>query len=114
MTCQGPDCTRRALWRGLCRGHYAQERRGQPLRPLEPRGQTPTERLREAALAYAEAEEEREVLRAEARLRMATKPPPRCTMPGCGRRLYAQGRCWACWRASREWFSALFGGERIE
>jgi hypothetical protein len=36
-TCRGPECERAPHAHGLCPGHLAQERRGQPLRPLEAR-----------------------------------------------------------------------------
>lgn len=34
--CRGPRCTKRAKVRGLCRGHYQQEKSDKPLRPLRP------------------------------------------------------------------------------
>lgn len=33
-TCTGPDCNRAATTKTLCPGHYAQYRRGNPLKPL--------------------------------------------------------------------------------
>jgi hypothetical protein len=33
--CRGPGCQRRANVSGLCRTHYLQQRRGQPLRPIQ-------------------------------------------------------------------------------
>ena len=38
MTCAFPDCDRKRYARDLCRGHYAQDRRAVPLRPITGRG----------------------------------------------------------------------------
>lgn len=32
--CSGPECQRPIYTRGLCRGHYQQDRKGKPLQPL--------------------------------------------------------------------------------
>lgn len=81
MTCHGPDCERPSARKGLCWAHLRQVLRGKPLRALAPRQQRPDERLKAAALAfadvveavmeYADATTSVEYERAEARLRMA-------------------------------------------
>jgi hypothetical protein len=37
MICQGPECDRPAISKGLCDGHYQQMRAGHELTPLQPR-----------------------------------------------------------------------------
>lgn len=71
MTCTGPGCSRPAARAQLCWGHLRQARRHGILRPLEPRGQIPWDRVREAAIALADAETDDELRRAEERLRAA-------------------------------------------
>lgn len=54
---------------GLCAGHRQQRKRGQRLTSLQQRPKTPLDRVREAALTYAEAEADEDFDRADDNLR---------------------------------------------
>lgn len=43
-TCDGPECSRQPKVKGLCRGHYEQQRRGIQLTPLRLRSPNPAHR----------------------------------------------------------------------
>lgn len=73
LNCTHEDCDRPAYCRGLCNGHYRRAQRGYlATGGLRHWGQ-PGRSVREAALAYADAESEQDYARGEARLRMATR-----------------------------------------
>ena len=73
--CAHLGCLRDAQSRGFCGAHYMRQKRGtamdRPVRTLRPR--TLAEQLRDAGIAYAEAESAREFDNAWARLRAAAK-----------------------------------------
>jgi hypothetical protein len=70
VTCTYPPCGRDAKARGLCMGHYRQQNRGNPLRPLlAPRGRQGKGK------------------------RTGRSPPPPCTFTGCNRPDNGKGLC---------------------
>ena len=73
--CAHLGCVREAQSLGLCGAHYMRRKRGtamdRPVRDQRPR--TLSEQLRDAAIAYAEAETEQDFQNAWARLRAAAK-----------------------------------------
>lgn len=73
MTCSVSDCEREAVARGMCWGHYKRTQRGRPSSaPLRPRG-NPWNRVFEAGLALAGAEEDEDFARLRERLRGAIR-----------------------------------------
>lgn len=110
MYCLAPGCERPATRRGMCRGHRKQHEAGRPFTPLQPRNQSPFERYETAVRVYDDtsAEDDAAFARNAARLRVARRAVvagvPRCVTAGCGRRRYALGLCFRCWRESIETF----------
>lgn len=75
MNCSVADCEKPAAKSGLCWAHAKQRLRGQPLTTVASRHASPLDRLREAALDYADADadEDAEFGRAEDNLRKAAR-----------------------------------------
>lgn len=73
VSCTHEDCDRPAYCRGLCNGHYRRQQRGSLATGRLRHWGQPGRSVREAALAYADAESEQDYARGEARLRMATR-----------------------------------------
>ena len=73
--CSHLGCLREVEARGMCGAHYMRAKRGTPMdRPVRvQRPRTLAEQLRDAAIAYAEAETCQEFDNAWARLRAAAK-----------------------------------------
>lgn len=73
--CAHVGCVREAQSLGLCGAHYMRRRRGtamdRPVKTIRPK--TVAEQLRDAAIAYAEAETAQDFDNAWARLRAAAK-----------------------------------------
>lgn len=66
--CSVDGCENHVAKDGLCSGHYKRKQRGQPVAVQLQAKPSGVERLREAALAYAEADEDDEFARADANL----------------------------------------------
>jgi hypothetical protein len=69
--CSFPGCGHDTMSGELCEGHRKQRQRGQSLSPLAHRPSNALERLTEAAIAYAEADEDEDFARARDNLRKA-------------------------------------------
>ena len=71
MTCSTEDCTRPAFAGGLCHAHIKARQRGRKKQVGVFAKRTPMETLADAAIRYAEAEEDREWERARDNLQKA-------------------------------------------
>ena len=72
MTCTGPGCSRTVYAKQLCSSHYKQRAQGRPLTPLRPYQRT-RGLLFIAAVEYAQAKTEQELVRAMNRLEYAAR-----------------------------------------
>lgn len=80
--CSFPDCGRKVIGRGLCAGHYDQQRRGKDLTPIRARRKPTT-----ADETPAEPE--------------PAATGPRCTVTGCDREPIVKGLCAPHYNESR-------------
>lgn len=106
--CLGPECSRAAVTKGVCGGHYSQQKRGLNLVPLGTR-QPGNRRMYDGILCYFDGcgrpaksrglcGTHREMLRREGALRPVgigrPKPPEICEEPSCGEEASRGRRRW--------------------